>query len=103
MPLPKSLKLESSDGEIITVDTETIRQSNTINNMINDLEDQGFSEDDPIPVNNVNGNILNKVIEWCKQHKNDANTPEDDDNDKRTDDIPAWDQEFLKCDQGTLF
>lgn len=50
MPLPKSLKLESSDGEIITVDTETIRQSNTINNMINDLEDQGFSEDDPIRV-----------------------------------------------------
>ena len=30
--------------------------------------------------------------------------PEDDENkEKCTDDIPVWDQEFLKVDQGTLF
>lgn len=97
------LKLESSDGEIIQVETDTIRQSTTIDNMITELDDQGFSDEESIPINNVNGNILSKVIEWCKHHKNETQAVEDDDSDKRTDDIPTWDQEFLKVDQGTLF
>ena len=46
----------------------------------------------------------NKVIEWCTQHKDDPTPPEDDEHkDKRTDDIPVWDREFLKVDQGTLY
>ena len=37
-------------------------------------------------------------------HKDDPPLPEDDENkEKRTDDIEPWDQEFLKVDQGTLF
>ena len=45
-----------------------------------------------------------QVLEWLKHHKDDPPLPEDDENrEKRTDDIPPWDQEFLKVDQGTLF
>ena len=44
------------------------------------------------------------MIQWCTYHKDDPPPPEDDDSrEKRTDDIPSWDIEFLKVDQGTLF
>merc|ERR1712061_578266 len=74
--------------------------------MLKDLESQfqgQNSDEEIIPLPNVNGNILSKVIEWCKHHKNDDPCTNNTDNDKRTDDIPSWDQEFLKVDQGTLF
>jgi len=73
------------------------------------LEDLGDNEEDggeqeTIPLPNVNGSILKKVIQWCQYHKDDPLPLEEDDNkEKRTDDIPSWDQEFLKVDQGTLF
>ena len=61
-------------------------------------------DDDPVPLPNVNGAIMRKVIEWATHHKDDTAPPEDEENkEKRTDDIEPWDQEFLKVDQGTLF
>merc|ERR1739848_172835 len=99
----KMLKLESSDGEVISVEVDIIRQSQTIDNMMSDLPQDSQSDEEVIPLPNVNGNILQKVIEWCKHHKNDGPAQEDDETEKRTDDIPSWDQEFLKVDQGTLF
>nr|3L2O_A Chain A, S-phase kinase-associated protein 1 [Homo sapiens]5VZT_A Chain A, S-phase kinase-associated protein 1 [Homo sapiens]5VZT_C Chain C, S-phase kinase-associated protein 1 [Homo sapiens]5VZU_A Chain A, S-phase kinase-associated protein 1 [Homo sapiens]5VZU_C Chain C, S-phase kinase-associated protein 1 [Homo sapiens] len=85
-----SIKLQSSDGEIFEVDVEIAKQSVTIKTM---LEDLGM---DPVPLPNVNAAILKKVIQWCTHHK-------DDPGGSGTDDIPVWDQEFLKVDQGTLF
>lgn len=59
---------------------------------------------DPIPLANVNATILKKVIMWCQYHKDDPPVSEDPEcKDRRTDDIPSWDVEFLKVDQGTLF
>ena len=61
-------------------------------------------EDEPVPLPNVNAAILKKVIQWCTYHKDDPQPAEDDENkEKRTDDICTWDVEFLKVDQGTLF
>ena len=96
------MKLQSSDGENFEVDVEIAKVFNIIKTMIEDL---GLDEDDdePVPLPNVNGAILRKVIEWATHHKNDPPPPEDDENrEKRSDDIDAWDQEFLKVDQGTL-
>lgn len=48
--------------------------------------------------------LIWQVIHWCEYHKDDPIPPEDNDNkEKRTDDISSWDVEFLKVDQGTLF
>jgi S-phase kinase-associated protein 1 len=97
------LKLQSSDGEIFSVETQIAKQSNTIRTM---LEELGMGDDDEeaIPLPNVNAAILKKVIAWCTQHKDDTPPPEDDENrEKSTDDISTWDMEFLKVDQGTLF
>lgn len=64
-----------------------------------------FGESDQaIPLLNVSGPILQKVVEWCTRHRSDPPPqPEDDNAPKRTDDISDWDADFCKVDQGTLF
>ncbi len=93
----KRLKLKSSDDEMFEVEEAVAFESQTVKNMI---EDTGV--DHPIPLPNVSSKILAKVIEYCKYHV---------DNQKFTDDKPAtpedevkaWDQDFVKVDQATLF
>ena len=97
-----NIKLKSSDGEIFTVNVEIAKASMTIKTM---LEDLGMEEDEEeiVPLQNVNANILNKVITWATYHKDDPPIVDEDEfREKRTDDICPWDQEFLKVDQGTL-
>ena len=55
-----SIKLQSSDGEVFSVDVEIAKQSVTIKTM---LEDLGMDEDeeDVVPLPNVNAAILKKV------------------------------------------
>jgi S-phase kinase-associated protein 1 len=99
-----NIKLQSSDGEVFDVDVEVAKASITIKNMIDDL---GLKDEDnePVPLPNVNAAILRKVIEWAEHHKDDpVPVPDEDETrDRRTDDIPDWDQKFLQVDQGTLF
>lgn len=47
---------------------------------------------------------IHQVIQWATYHKDDPPPLEEDETkEKRTDDIPSWDADFLKVDQGTLF
>ena len=62
--------------------------------------DTGTEEVVPLP--NVPGKILAKVIEYCKFHV-EANKKIDDKPAKTEDDIKTWDTEFVRVDQGTLF
>ncbi|XP_021574475.1 S-phase kinase-associated protein 1-like [Carlito syrichta] len=99
-----SIKLQISDGEIFEVDVEIAKQSVTIMIMLEDLGMDDEGDDDPVPLPNVSAAILKKVAEWYTHHKDDPPPPEDDESkEKQTDDIPVWDQEFLKVDQGTPF
>eukprot|EP00116_Pleurobrachia_bachei_P014940 sb/3475202/ len=91
-----NIKLQSSDGEIFDVDIAIAKQSGTISTMLEDLA-MDEEDDDPVPLPNVSTMILKKVITWCKHHKDDPPKPEDEENmEKRTDDIDSWDQDFLK-------
>ena len=66
------IQLVSSDGQQFSVELEIIKQSVTIKTM---LEDLGIDEDynsEPVPLPNVEGSILDKIIQWCNQHKDDA-------------------------------
>lgn len=96
------IKLKSSDGEIFDVDIEVAKQSITIKTMLEDLG-VGESNEEIVPLPNVNSTILKKVLLWANYHKNDPPVVDDENRDKRTDDICSWDADFLKVDQGTLF
>ncbi|KAJ1939234.1 hypothetical protein FBU59_004193 [Linderina macrospora] len=95
------VKLQSSDSEEFDVEKNVAVQSVLIKNL---LEDLGESEE-AIPLPNVTGKVLKKVIEYCEHHKDDPPPLRDDYDDvpKRSDDIEPWDEKFIKVDQELLF
>ncbi|KAK9870886.1 hypothetical protein WA026_009842 [Henosepilachna vigintioctopunctata] len=99
------LKLQSSDGDIFEVDVDIIKCSTTIRTMLDVL---GRDEDNEvIPLPNVSTSILQKIIQWAIHHKNEpidknGRIEIDEYGEKKTDDIPLWDAEFLSVDQDTL-
>ncbi|KJE95763.1 skp1 [Capsaspora owczarzaki ATCC 30864] len=95
------IKLQSSDGREFTVDAKAAKMSETIKNM---LEDLGGDGENAIPVPNVTGAILEKVISYCLHHKDDVpKVVEEDPSKPKKEEIDAWDAEFCKVDYVTLF
>ena len=96
--------LLSQEGQEFQVTVKVAKMSETVRNLI---EDAGI--DNPIPVPNVEGHVLAKVLEYCKYHTENPTlvSAEEEDNKEdepqRTDDIIGWDLEFTKVDQSTLF
>ncbi|CAI9118096.1 OLC1v1019614C1 [Oldenlandia corymbosa var. corymbosa] len=86
----KMISLKSSDGEVFKVEESAVVGSQTIKHMI---EDDCASNVIPLP--NVAGKTLAKVIDYLKRHY--PNSKENDD------DLKAFDSDFVKVDQGTLF
>jgi len=97
--------LLSQDQQEITVDINVIKQSKIIWQMLQDIGEQSES-DEQLPIPNVSHAILKKIIDWCEKHKDDTPVNEEEENDterKKNQEVPKWDAEFLKVDQGTLF
>ena len=89
-----NIRLQSSDNEVFEVNANVAKCSVTIKTM---LEDLGTNEEEIVSLPNVNATILKKVLQWANYHKDDPWIPEDDENkEKRTDDISSWDADFLK-------
>ncbi|KAL3840192.1 hypothetical protein ACJIZ3_024783 [Penstemon smallii] len=93
----KKITLRSSDGEVFEVDEAVAVESQTIKHLIEDE-----CADNVIPLPNVTGKIIAKVIEYCKRHVDAAATSKAEDN-KLDDDLKAFDADFIKVDQATLF
>ena len=92
--------LTSSDDASFTLPLNSILGSETVRNLV---EDAGI--ENPIPLPNVTGKILAKVVEYCNYHAEHP-TPEFEDKKKdenRTDDIIPWDLDFCKVEQSMLF
>lgn len=86
------VKITSSDATEFTVTKEIANQSVLLKNL---LEDVGDSDENPIPLPNVNAAILTKVIEYATHHKDDVPAVEDDLKPKSSEDIDEWDKEFM--------
>ncbi|KAL6289540.1 hypothetical protein ACE6H2_007050 [Prunus campanulata] len=92
----KKITLKSDDGEIFKVEEAVAMQSQTIKHMMED-----DCADGTIPLPNVTSNILAKVIEYCRKHKDILTKATDGDN--KEDILKSWDAEFVKVDQDTLY
>jgi len=94
------LKLSSSTGEVFEVEPEVGCMSQLIKNMV---EDSGTDETIPLP--NVKSNILKKVIEYCRHHKD--NPPEEIVKPLKSANlsevVSEWDDTFVNVEQDTLF
>jgi len=99
----QKITLVSNDGVHQEVLRNIAERSMLIKNMIEDVGEEALET--PIPIPNVNDQVLKKVIEWCTWHKNDPVAVNDDDADsrKKTTDIDDWDQKFMQVDQEMLF
>ncbi|KAJ2784411.1 hypothetical protein H4R18_001121 [Coemansia javaensis] len=106
------VSLVAADGATISVEQDIIEQSGTIRNILNDV---GLS-DAAIPVPNVSGPILARVIDYCRHHRNDISRrqpqapllgEENDSSDAVTQraisQMDEFDHDFCRVDQGTLF
>ena len=94
--------LQSQDGQDFKVEVKVAKMSETVKNLI---EDAGVSA--PIPLPNVTGKILEKVVTYAKYHtQNPTAVSEVADKmreEKRTDNIISWDRDFCNVDLPTLF
>jgi len=72
------------------------------------LEDIGDA-DEPIPLPNVSGKVLKKVIEYSEHHKDDEPAPAEEEKEvfdnarNRSDEISEWDSTFITCENEELF
>ncbi|KAF7849928.1 hypothetical protein BT93_L0112 [Corymbia citriodora subsp. variegata] len=85
----KMITLRSSDGETFEIEEAAALQSKTLENMI----DENCAST-PIPLPNVNGKILGKVVEFCNKHAEAGVDAES---------LCAWDAEFVNVEQATVF
>ena len=95
-----SIKLTASDGTEFEVDRAVANMSTTVKNLLDDMDGV---ENTPIPLPNASSKILPKVIDYCKYHLEHDVTMTTSTEEKQTNDIIPWDQEFCKVDQETLF
>lgn len=95
----ETIKLQSADGEVFDTDVQTAKLSGTIRTMLDDcvFEDE---EDGILPLRNVSSDILRRVLKWATYHKDDPINDDDENKERRTDDISPWDKEFFNVDQG---
>ena len=90
--------LKSNDDQVFEVASEIAQMSVTLKHM---LEDLATSPDvlAPIPLPNVAGKVLSKVIEYCVYHHEHPLA----ENEKKNDPILPWDTTFCQVDLPTLF
>ena len=90
-----AIRLLSRDGQHFAMDTKAANQSATIRNMMEEIDVGGGEGDggELIPVPNVNGAVLAKVVEYCAFLANADGNEEA---------IACFDAEFIKVDTATL-
>ncbi|KIK63416.1 hypothetical protein GYMLUDRAFT_163098 [Collybiopsis luxurians FD-317 M1] len=98
--MPSIFTLLSSDGEYIMAAKDVITRSVMIRYMLEDVGER----DEPIPLPNVSGAVLRKVLEYCEHYRGEAlGDIEDDDTRRKEIEMNEWDEKFISVNKETLF
>lgn len=90
--------LQASDGIEHKISVKAAQMSVTLANLI---KDAGIS--DPLPVPNVTGSVLEKIVSYCTYHTDHPDEGTDEKKDNRSEEVRTWDEEFCKIDQTKIF
>ena len=93
-----TILLISSDDERFEVPEEAANLSETIQHMIED-----GCTDGGIPLPNVTGSILAKVLEYCNKHAAASAGGEGSSSSSDKEELDKFDKAFVEVDQATLF
>jgi len=74
----------------------------TIANMLQSITDSIDGTGAPIPLPNLNGVVLEKILEYCRHHK-DNPAPARAEDDYSVDNISEWDLKYIAVDVPFLF
>ena len=78
------------------------RMSGTIANMLDDIDDEDAASVIPIP--NIKGEVMEKVIAFCKQRPDaPLNPTEEQQLEMRTKPLEGWDREYVDVELAQLF
>ncbi|EGT56348.1 hypothetical protein CAEBREN_21639 [Caenorhabditis brenneri] len=94
--------LVSSDKKEFPISQQAIKHSKTLAQMISTLNISTNSDEKRIPVENVQGEHLDLIVQWCEHHKEEP-VLEDEKSIDQDFKIPDWDRTFLEVDNETLF
>ncbi|KAF8383915.1 hypothetical protein PRIPAC_73057 [Pristionchus pacificus] len=93
------ITLVSSDEQNFPVERELLKQSGTIETLIVNMNLDDEDTDAaamPIPLPNVKGDVLEKVIQWMEHHKGDPVKEGDNEDNNAEIVVPQWDDDFFK-------
>ena len=90
MPEGSTIKLTSVDDKSFSVSLKVVEMSQTIKDMLDDMEV------DEMPIPQIKGEILEKVIKWCVYHTINPDTPVPETDKYLTNNIIPWDLAFMK-------
>ena len=92
-----TVTLVSSDGNKFMVERKVLKLSTTISDLLADCEE--ITTLDVIPITNIKGNVLQKVLDYCEHHVNDEQL----NTENLYKDIDPWDAEFYNVELKFLF
>lgn len=104
-----TVKLQTSDNEIFEVDREVAFLCKTVKNFCEDVD---MDDNTVVPLPNVTGSVMKKVLEFCEYHKEEYKGIDFDEMaekapnkviDMNNKAITEWDANFIKVDQPFLF
>ncbi|CAH8308357.1 unnamed protein product [Eruca vesicaria subsp. sativa] len=85
----KMITLESSDGIFFEVDESVVLQSVILSRIVQDCAGRVY------PIKNVTGEILAKVVEYCKNHVVVVHGGDSSSSSSGDDALKKWDAEFI--------
>ncbi|KAJ0967013.1 hypothetical protein J5N97_023930 [Dioscorea zingiberensis] len=85
----KIIKIQSSDGQEFEVEQPAAEMSRLIKQVL----EAGDNSEDTIKVPEVKGEVLSKVLEYCKKHAESNNSKE----------LKVWDKSFVDVNLPTLY
>jgi S-phase kinase-associated protein 1 len=98
------LQLKCKDGGIVRVDLPTAKRSILLTNLVEDLGLE-TARAQPVPLPEVAQPVLEKIVKWCKHHRDDPIPTQDNKNESRNKnaEIDKWDEEYIRVEEKLLF
>lgn len=93
--------LVSNDDKRFPVARNIAEMSETVKSLLSELPET--TGDQEVPLTNVDGATLEKILEWAKHHIVHPDPPTSDADKYRTDNISDWDKAFMTVDMDMLF